>query len=299
MNITILGTSSMVPTKDRNHVSTLVEYKQHGLLFDCGEGTQRQLKLADIRPPKIDKIFLTHWHGDHVFGLPGLMQTLASSDYDKTLEIYGPAGTRQRIATMNNEVFLLDKMLAYEVIEIPAAGGILCETPDFSVMALPLEHSIPCFGYAFVEKDTRNITIAKAKRMGLSEGPLLGKLQRGETITLGKKTIRPDEVSRVKKGKKIAVVLDTALSKNCYVLAYHADVLICEATYASGLQEKAEEYGHLTARQAGEIAAASNAKKLILTHYSQRNKTTDELLDEARLVFQNTVAGFDLMKIHL
>ncbi|MBN2112208.1 MBL fold metallo-hydrolase, partial [Candidatus Woesearchaeota archaeon] len=139
MEIVFLGTSCMVPTKERNHSAFFLSYKAEGILFDCGEGTQRQLKIAGIKPQKVTKILLTHWHGDHVLGLPGLIQTLGASEYSKTLEIYGPKGTSKHIKAMF-EAFVFDKPFEMKVKEV--AGGKFFENADFILEAKPLKHGI-------------------------------------------------------------------------------------------------------------------------------------------------------------
>ncbi len=296
MRIVFLGTSSMVPTKERNHSATLILYKNEGILVDCGEGTQRQLKFANIKATKITKILITHWHGDHVFGLPGLLQTLGASDYEGTLKIYGPVGTRERFKKVM-EAFVLTDKVEVEVNEVER--GVFFENDDFRLIALPLKHSIRCLGYRFEEKDTRKMDIKKIRKLGIPEGPLIGKLQEGNTIKVNGKIIRPEEVSRVKKGRVIGFIADTGMCNNAVAIGKDADILISEATHLSKHEEKAILYKHLTAKQAALIASNANAKKLILNHFSQRYKTTDEIIEEARAIFPNVIAATDLMVVGL
>lgn len=293
MEIVFLGTSCMVPTKERNHQSLFIKYREDGLLIDCGEGTQRQLKLAELKPTKVTKIFISHWHGDHVFGLPGLLQTLNASEYERKLEIYGPIGTRKNFKHLF-DAFSLAFAFPYTIKEIK---NTKLEFKDLVVMARVLEHSIPCLGYSFVEKDKRKIKINYVKKHGVPEGPLLGQLQENKKITWNNKVISPDKATYLVKGKKISVILDTVPCNNAYRLAKDADVLICEAVYSSDLLEKAQEYMHLTAEQAALLASQSNVKKLILTHFSQRYKTTEKILKEAKTIFKNTYVAHDLMKL--
>src|SRR3989344_1453883 len=154
MQLTFLGTSSMVPTKERNQIAVFLSYDTEGILFDCGEGTQRQFKIAGISLSKVTKILISHWHGDHVLGLPGLMQTLSSTDYTGKLEIYGPIGTKKRIEKMF-EAFVFDKRLDFDVKEVKS--GVFFENNDFQLEAHQLEHGIEILGYSFVEKDKRKI----------------------------------------------------------------------------------------------------------------------------------------------
>jgi ribonuclease Z len=297
IDIIFLGTSSMVPTKERNHSGILISFKGNNILVDCGEGVQRQLKVAGISASKINKILITHWHGDHVLGLPGLLQTLAASDYDKTLEIYGPKGTKERMDYMFKAFEFDHSRIKIEINEIK--NGIFFENEDFSLESLPLTHSIISLGYLFVEKDRRRIEIKKAEKLGLKEGPLLGKIQAGKIISINGKKIKPDDLSYIVEGKKIGIILDTVPCKNAYTLAENVDLLVCEATYKSELEEKGAEYGHMTAKQAASLANKSNAKKLILTHISARYKDAKEVEDDAKDIFDNVRCAYDFMKVEL
>ena len=294
MQLTFLGTSAMVPTKERNHSGLLLEYKGEGILFDCGEGTQRQLKKAGLKATKVSKICISHWHGDHVLGIPGLLQTLAASDYDKTIELYGPKGTKQHMTAMF-EAFVFDRALKLKVTEVHK--GKFFESKDFVLAAYPLRHGITSLGYVFQEKDRLRIDLKKAKKFGIPEGPLMGKLQEGKSITHNGKKIDPDDVTYKVKGKKIGVIADTMLCDACYDIAQDADLLISESSYASKLEAKAKEYKHMTAKQAGLVASQSNVKKLILTHFSTRYKNALELQEDAQQVFDDVVCAEDLMKI--
>jgi len=296
MQLTFLGTSSMVPTKDRNQIAVFLSHGSDGILFDCGEGTQRQFKIAGISLTSITKILLSHWHGDHVLGMPGLMQTLSSMDYKNKLEIYGPAGTKKRMERMF-EAFVFDKRLNFAVKEVKQ--GIFFENDEFQLEAYPLEHGIDTLGYRFVEKDKRKVDIKKVKKFGIPFGPLIGKLQQGTAIEHKGKEIRSDDVTYTESGKKIAYITDTVLCDNCYRIAEDADLLICEATYSSKLVEKSEEYGHMTAKQAAQVANKANSKQLVLIHFSARYKNTQELEEDARDIFDNVICAKDFMKIAL
>ena len=282
MQITFLGTSSMVPTKERNQIAVFLSYGSEGILFDCGEGTQRQFKIAGLSLTKVTKILISHWHGDHVLGLPGLMQTLSSSEYNSTLEIYGPSGTKKRIEKMF-EAFVFDKRLDFVVKELKS--GIFFENNEFQLETYQLEHGIETLGFKFIEKDKRRIDMKKVRKFGIPEGPLLGKLQQGKSIEHN--------------GKKIAYITDTVLCDACYKLADNVDLLMCEATYSSKLVDKSEEYGHMTAKQAAQLANKSNAKQLVLIHFSARYKNTQEIEEDARNIFDNVICANDFMKIEL
>jgi len=297
IEIIFLGTSSMVPTKERNHSGIFISYKNEGILVDCGEGTQRQLKFAEISASKINKILITHWHGDHVLGLPGLLQTLAANDYDKTLEIYGPKGTKMRFKHMFKAFEFNHEKIKLDIKEISKSKFF--ENDEYALEALELEHGIGCLGYNFIEKDRRRIDMKKAEKFGLKEGPLLGKLQDGKIISVNGKKIKPDDVSYVVKGKKITFVSDTLPCKNAYRLAEDANLLVCEATFKSELEEKGGEYYHMTAKQAAGIANKSNVKQLILTHISARYKDAKEVEEDAKDLFDNVRCAYDLMKVEV
>lgn len=299
IEITFLGTSSMVPTKERNVQSIYLEYKGEGILIDCGEGTQRQMNIAGINRLKVKKILVSHWHGDHVSGLIGLIQTVGNVAEPGILTVYGPTGTKKHMEHLLQSC-IFDLRIKLEVQEIKITKKtVFYENEDYYLEAAPLDHGVPCLGYAFVEKDKRNINMDKASRLGLKPGPMLGKLQKGQTIKHNEKTIKPDDVSTIKKGKKIAFIMDTTYCKECTNLAENSDILVSEATYESSKHEKAEEYKHMTTEQVAMIANQANAKKLILTHFSQRYKTLHELEDEAKKIFPNTTMAYDFMKIKL
>ncbi len=296
MEIMFLGTSCMQPTKERNHPGMLVIYKGVGMLFDCGEGIQRQLRIAGIKPTVIRKIFISHWHGDHVLGLPGLLQTLGASEYAGVLEIYGPRGTKRYVELMMR-AFASKGVLELKVKEVKK--GKFCEEEEFFIEADELVHSAACVGYAFKENDRRKIDTKKIKRFGIPSGPLIGELQNGRGVVFKGKKIKPDDVSEVVKGRKVVYATDTRPCNGLLRLAKNADLLIVEATYKSDLEEKAKEYYHMTAKEAAQIASESNAKQLVLTHFSNRYKDVGEIEGEAKDIFRNTKAAYDFMKIKL
>ncbi len=294
MEITFLGTSSMVPTKERNQSGVFLSYGTEGLLFDCGEGIQRQFKVAGLKITSVTKIILSHWHGDHVLGLPGLVQTLSAAEYGRNLEIYGPRGTKQRIDHLF-KAFVFDKDIELKVVEV--REGKFYDGNDFTLEALPLEHGIETLGYSFIEKDKRKILPKKLQQLGIKPGPIVGKLQAGHAVDIKGGKVHPDDVSIVEKGKKITYITDTKLCENCFALAHGSDVLICESTYGSSLEGKGEEYSHMTASQAAQIAARAGVDKLYLTHFSARYKDVSELEEEAKRTFENSTCAYDFLKI--
>jgi len=296
MQILFLGTSSMVPTKERNQSSILISYSSEGILVDCGEGTQRQLKIAGVSLTKITKILISHWHGDHVLGLPGLIQSMSASGYEKTLNIYGPVGTRKFMKKMF-EAFLFDRRMDIKVNEVKKCKFF--ENNEIVLEAGILEHNIDTLGYNLIEKDKRKINLKFTKKLGIPEGPLLGKLQDGKGIVWKGKKIDANKATFIAKGKKITIISDTVPCKEADKLSKDSDLLICEATYASDLEDKGFEHGHMTAKQASELANRSNTKKLILTHFSARYKNSHELEEDARNYFDNVLCAKDFMKIDI
>jgi len=299
MEITFLGTSCMVPTKERNVPAIFLSYKAEGILFDCGEGTQRQMNITGIKRTKATKILISHWHGDHVSGIIGLIQTLGNNETPPKLEIYGPPGTKVHMNHLMNTC-IFDTRVDIKIIELkPKKVERFFETEDFALECAELKHTIPCIGYSFIEKDKIKIKKSYLTKNGIPSGPHLQKLQEGKDIKYKGKLIKAKDATYLVEGKKITYTGDTMPCKQVIALAKNADILICESTFLSKLKDKALKSKHMTAKEAGLIANQSNAKKLILTHFSQRYKSTLELEEEARIVFDNTLSAYDFMKIRL
>jgi len=294
MKITFLGTGAMLPTKERNPNAIFISYNTHGILIDCAEGTQRQLRLAGISPNKIDIVLITHWHGDHVLGIPGLLQTLGASNYNKKLLIYGPKGSKKFFNHML-EGFVFKYRFKCEVHEINE--GKFFENKDFYLQADRVEHSIDCLSYSLIEKDKLKINIDYTKKFGLIQHPLLGELQKGKDIIYNGKKILVEKATTVKKGKKICFILDTYYDKKLVNIAKNADLLISESTWLE--KDKLQDKEHLSAKDAGKIAKRAKVKKLILTHFSQRYKDLSEMLKECKKEFSNVELANDLMSFEI
>ncbi len=299
INLTFLGTGSMVPTKQRNVQSIHIEHKGEGILVDCGEGTQRQMNIAGINRLKVQKVLISHWHGDHVSGLIGLIQTMGTLEKDFTLEIFGPKESKER---MNHllKTCIHDLRIGIKVHELnPKKVETVYENDDYKIECNTLKHSVPCIGYNFIIKDKIKIDMKKVKSLKLKEGKWLQKIQQNKIVKVNGKEIKPEHISYTEKGKKITFILDTVFCTEAIDLAKNADLLISEAVYANDLQELATQYKHMTARDAAKIAEKAKVKKLILTHFSQRYKNVKELVVDAKDVFKNVEAAKDFMKLKL
>lgn len=293
IEIIFLGTGCMQPTKLRNHAGVLLQYGTEHILFDCGEGIQRQMRIAGVKPAKITRLCLSHFHGDHVLGIPGLLSSMGADQFASKLQIYGPKGTRKYIEHFLKS-FAAKDIIEHEIHEV--RSGIIMEGKTFTIEAQPLKHTIPCLGYRFREKDKWRIQVAKTQKIGLS-GPLLGELQQGKDIIWSGKKIKVEDFTSVVSGKSISYVTDTALCNGITNLSKDADLLIIEGTLLDNLQANAEKSLHLTVKQAALIASENNIKKLVITHISQRYKTTIDIWEEARQYFDDVIIAEDFMKI--
>jgi len=295
-NITFLGTSSAVPTAKRNHPAIFIGVNSENILIDCGEGTQRQFRKAKLNPCKLTKLLITHWHADHILGIPGLLETLSMSEYSKTLEIYGPRGTKEKIAAMEK---LFGKFrIKYKINEI---SGKFIDTNELTFYASTMSHGILTNAYSITIKDKRRLDKSKIKKLKLPNSPLLKKLQQGKDVALNGKKIKSSSVSYIEKGKKLTIVLDTSFNKKAITFAKDSDLLITESSFLESSKDglkKSKEYKHLTAKQAATIAKKAKVKQLIITHYSQKYSLTPEiLLKEAKKVFKKTSTVEDLDQI--
>ena len=298
VKIIFLGTADSIPSAKRNPTSILLNYNGENILVDCGEGTQRQFRKAKLNPCKVTRLLITHWHGDHVLGIPGLLQTLALSGYNKTLFIYGPEGTKEFVKRLLS-TFIFRKKYQIKIEEV-GQKTMFFETKDFYLGSKKMLHGVPCNAYSFVKKGQIRIDKKKLEKSNLPSGPLLKKLKQGKNITYQGKKYLAKNLTFKEEDKKISIVLDTIMNKRIIPFVKNSDLLICDANFGAELEDKAREHKHLTAEQAGEIAKKSNSKKLILTHISQRyDKNTKKILDDAKKNFKNSflVNDFDVIEI--
>ncbi len=299
MQITFLGTSGMVPTKERNVAGVFLSYKDDGILFDCGEGTQRQMNIAGIKRNAVTKILISHWHGDHVAGIIGLIQTLGNEKDEINIEIYGPKDTKKYMEHVLKSC-IFELKINIKIFEIEAEKPKrFFENEYFALEAAEMDHSVPCLGFSFVEKDRRNINKDFLIKNNIPEGQHLKELLAGNDISFKGKKIAFVDAVKVANGRKVTYVMDTMYCSNAIELANDADLLICESVYSSNLQDKAEEFKHMTSKSAAMVANQANVRQLVLTHFSQRYKNTQEIEEDARTYFDNVLCAVDFMKIDL
>ncbi|MDO5832123.1 MAG: ribonuclease Z [Methanobrevibacter sp.] len=295
MEIIFLGTSSAVHSFYRNHPAIILKAFGETFLFDCGEGTQRQLIFAKASPMKISKIFLSHYHGDHILGLPGLIQSMNFRGREKKLTIYGPKGLYDLKDALFN--------LGYSKIEFPIEfieiGSETVEsTEEYIIKSQYVNHNVPALAYSIEELKKPRFIREKAIELGVPVGPDFGRLHNGEEVEVDGKIIKPEQVlGPPRKGNKIVYSGDTTPCEEMVEFAKDSTILIHESTYMNEDADKAKENFHSTSSDAAEIAKASNSKELILTHFSTRYTKTDELLKEAKDVFENTRLAKDFMRI--
>ncbi len=298
IKLVFLGTGSAVPTAKRNHPAVLLQYKDENILVDCGEGTQRQFRIAKLNPCKLTRILITHWHGDHVLGLPGLLQTLALNGYNKTLKIYGPSGTKKMMELYIGLFAHKGKKFKIEICEI--GRGKFVDEDDFFIEAEEMEHDAPCIAYAFCVKDKMRLNKEKLIKLKLGNSKLIGELKKGKVVNINGRKIDGRKMIYNEIGRKVVFVTDTLKNKNIEKIAGNADLFICEATYSSDREDLAKEYFHLTIKQSAQIAKNAGVKKLVLTHFSQRyGNNSNEILKEARKVFRGAEVASDFDRVEL
>ncbi|MCB5080812.1 ribonuclease Z [Streptococcus mutans] len=309
MEIQFLGTGAGQPAKARN-VSSLVLKLLDELneiwMFDCGEGTQRQILETTIKPRKIRKIFITHLHGDHVFGLPGFLSSRAfqANDEQTDVDIYGPVGIKHLVmASICTSGAHLPYHIHFHEFDAKHLGKIL-ETDKFMVYAEKLDHTIFCVGYRVVQKDLEGTLDAeKLKAAGLPFGPLFGRVKNGQDVVLedGTTIIAKDYISAPKKGKVITILGDTRKTDASIRLALGADVLVHESTYSKGDENLARRHGHSTNTEAARVAKAASVKKLLLNHISARFLSHDisRMRDDAQEIFTDVHIVRDLEEVKL
>ncbi|MCR5761569.1 MAG: ribonuclease Z [Sphaerochaetaceae bacterium] len=297
----VLGTSGMQPLPGRFLTSAMVRRNGDLMLFDCGEGTQVSLKMLNLHWKKISSIFISHMHADHVTGLPGLLMLSSQVDRTEPLYIYGPENLKDYIDSNRK---LLDMYINYQIKFVTVEPGIIFENDEYSVEAVPLLHTKPCFGYVLKEKDRPGeFSVEKANALGVPMGPMWGKLQKGESVTLEDgNVITSDQVlGKPRKGIKFSYVTDTMYMSYIADHVKDSDLLLCEGMFTKDLSQDAFEKKHMTSTQSATIALNAGVKKMGLIHYSPRytDRELYTLLDEAKEVFPETVLCKDRMSFIL
>ncbi|MFA5020353.1 MAG: ribonuclease Z [Candidatus Pacearchaeota archaeon] len=296
IKVVFLGSGSAVPTAERNHPAVLLKYKNENILFDCGEGTQRQFRKAKISICKLTKLFITHWHGDHVLGIPGLLQTLAFNDYNRKLQIYGPKGTKKYLDEIF-KIFMPVKKIYFEVRELD--GGTAFETIDFKILSHTVRHNTPCLAYSFIEKGNLRIDKKKLDKLNIGNSPLIKKLKEEKDVVIKGKKLKFKDLTYRQMEKKIVIMSDTKYFNGIEKIPEDADLLVIESTYLDE-EELANDNYHLTVLQSANIAKKAKVKKLILTHLSQKHqKNKDEFIKIAKKHFKNSDVAEDLMSVEV
>lgn len=299
MEIIFLGTAGSKPTKQRGLPSLAVRINSNIYLFDCGEGTQRQIISAGLNPNKIKALFITHLHGDHWFGLPGLVWSMGLDMRREDLQVYAPKGFAELFNVLDTVMhpYRLYKVIIHEVKE-----GLIYDDDKVEVYAIRAKHSVESYSYKIKEKDKPpRILKEKLKELGIPEGPHLRKLKSGSPIKLSDgRIIYPEQVlGEPIKGKSIVYTGDTAPNEDLISFAENADLLIHEATFGDSEEAMARESKHSTARDAAKIAKKAKVKQLVLTHISARYSDSSILLQEAKEEFENVILAQDFFRLQL
>jgi ribonuclease Z len=284
--LVVLGTASQAPTRRRNHNGYLLRWEGEGILFDPGEGTQRQLLFAGVAAGTITRICLSHFHGDHCLGLPGVVQRLSLDQVDHPVPVHYPASGEEFFQRLRYATPFRDRV---ETPSHPVDADGPVATGEFGMLsAYRLDHTIDSVGYRLVEPDGQRMLPDRLAALGIV-GPDVGRLQREGALMVNGRRVTVAEVSEVRPGQRFAFVMDTRLCDGVYALADGADLLVIEATFLSADAGLADQYGHLTAAQAATVAAECGVRTLVLSHFSQRYQDPEAVRSEAAALFAGTV----------
>ncbi len=300
LSVIFLGTAGSVPTPKRSLPAIVIHRKNELLIFDCGEGIQRQMIQSGVGFHRKTKVFISHLHGDHILGLPGLLQTMSLLDRERKLEIYGPPGIETFVNAIQQTV-QFNLTFPLTICEVENAKTV-CKEKEYEVHAVWADHVVPSLAYALIEKPRPGrFNLEKAKALGVPEGPLWSTLQHGSAVKLPNgRVVKSEEIiGPSRPGRKIVYSGDTRPANSIAGLAKNADLLIHDGTFDDELKDKAYEDGHSTASQAAEIANKAKAKWLILTHVSARYKNADVLVEQARKIFAKSDIAEDFTKIDI
>lgn len=294
--LTVLGTSAGVPTRARNHNGYALQWDDELLLFDPGEGTQRQMLCAGVSAAKVTRICITHFHGDHSLGLPGVVQRRAADRPGDPVDVYFPAQGLDNYTHLDRAA---GPGTAGRSRPHPATAGHVFTARTFALYAGTLDHRVPALGWRVEEPDSRRMLPDQLDAAGIT-GPDVGRLIHDGVLVTGGRRVALDEVSVPRPGQRFAFVMDTRLCDAAFELAADADLLVCEATFLEHDADLAGRYGHLTAAQAARIASEAGVRRLLLTHFSQRyGDDATPFYDEARTIFDDVVVANDLDRVDM
>ena len=284
--LVVLGTGSQVPSRERTQNGYFLRWDTEGFLFDPGEGTQRQMLYAGVAAGAITRLCVTHFHGDHCLGVPGIVQRLSLDDVPHPVRAHYPASGQKYFTRLRYAASFFERA---ELVEEPVEEDGLLSVGSFGQLwARRLEHPIESFGYQVIEPDGRRMLPDKLAALGIV-GPAIGRLQQAGSLEVDGRTVRIEDVSEPRPGQRFAFVMDTRLCENVLRLAAGADLLVIESTYLSPESELARRFGHLTARQAARVAQECGVRKLVLTHFSQRYLEPERFHEEAAAEFSGEI----------
>lgn len=286
----VLGTAGQVPTRKRNHNGYFLRLGQHGFLFDPGEGTQRQMIFSSVTARTISKIFITHFHGDHCLGLPGVLQRLSLDKAEHPVDVYFPASGEQYFENLKNaSIYYNAATIRPVLIDTP---GIIYQDEELTISSEKLDHTVDSWGYRIKEADSYTLDKTKLDKMGL-HGQVVGELKNKGEIIINDRKITLAEIATRKKGFCFAFIMDTRLCDAAIRLAHKADVVVAESTYMQQHQKEAGSHGHMTTIDAAHLACQAQAQSLILTHFSQRYGEDADFVSEAKSIFNRVIAVND------
>ena len=299
LRVTFLGTAGSVPTTERNPPAVIVNRKGELILFDCGEGTQQQMMRAKTGMGRLGSIFITHFHADHILGIPGLVQTMNFNGRTEPLRIYGPHWVEEFVRLMTAMGFY---KLKYDIKAIELFPGDKVDRTDYYIEALKTEHNVASLGYALVEKERPGrFNQQKAVELGVPPGPLFKRLHNGEDVKVNGRIIKSSEiVGTPRPGRRIIYSGDTRPCSAVFVASEKADLLIHDGTFADDMADWAEETKHSTAGEAASLASLANVYQLVLTHISSRySDDTSQLLKDAKKAFDKVCIATEFMEIEI
>ena len=290
----VLGSAAAVPTRRRNHNGYVLRWNDRLLLFDPGDGIQRQFTLAGVAAARLTDICITHFHGDHCLGLPGIIQRLSGEGVERTIPIYYPKAGQEFFDRLR---YASEYVPLTPIEPRPVShDGPIGESGSATLSAMALDHRIPSFGYRLTEPDSRAFNATQLAAAGIS-GRAVGDLARDGYYDTGDRIVKVDEVTNERQGQSFALVMDTRFCDAAIELAQNVDLLVSESTFLESEADLAFEYGHMTAAQAARLAAEAGVQQLVLTHFSSRYEDAQLFLDEARPIFENVVVANDFDRV--